>query len=483
LIAGRYVLEELVGAGGMSSVYRAHDQLLERDVALKILHSSYREDEEAVERFRREAQAVARLSHPNVVTVIDRGEEDGHQFIVFEYVDGATLKDHLAKRGPLPPEEALAIAIEVGEALAYAHGHGIVHRDVKPQNVILNGSGSAKVTDFGIARSVDVEKDLTETGMVIGTGDYIAPEQASGQPVDARSDQYSLGVVLYELLTGEVPYPGDNAMAVAMRHLRDPVPSVRARRPGLSPRVDAIVARALAKKPRDRFPSVEAMAAALEAALAEEHGARGPDDEDTGTLPPPAPPPPRARRPRRPPRRSRTVVVALVLLGVLALVAGLVAARLGRDPLGSVVPGAGDQGDGAGGAVRLRALSDFDPEGDDREHPDEVALATDRDPATYWTTETYSSFSKSGVGIVLDAREPAALGRLVVVSDEPGFTARIRAGQRPRGPFEDVSDEQTVGERTAFELDSNGEEYRYYLIWITDPNGRAHVNEVRARAG
>jgi hypothetical protein len=483
LLAGRYRIEELVGEGGMSRVYRARDEVLERLVAIKVLHEHFGRDPAYVERFRREARAIAKLAHPNIVTVIDRGEFDGRQFIVFEHVSGETLESLVEREAPLPVTRALTIAHQVARALAFAHDRGIVHRDVKPHNVLLAPEGAAKVTDFGIARSLEPDDTLTDAGTLLGTSHYIAPEQASGQPVDARSDQYSLGVVLYELLTGEVPYPGDNAMAVAMRHLRDPVPSVRARRPGLSPRVDAIVARALAKKPRDRFPSVEAMAAALEAALAEEHGARGPDDEDTGTLPPPAPPPPRARRPRRPPRRSRTVVVALVLLGVLALVAGLVAARLGRDPLGSVVPGAGDQGDGAGGAVRLRALSDFDPEGDDREHPDEVALATDRDPATYWTTETYSSFSKSGVGIVLDAREPAALGRLVVVSDEPGFTARIRAGQRPRGPFEDVSDEQTVGERTAFELDSNGEEYRYYLIWITDPNGRAHVNEVRARAG
>ena len=175
-IAGRYTIEELVGSGGMSSVYRAHDEQLERDVALKVLHSSYLEDEDAVERFRREARSVAQLSHPNVVTIIDRGEEDGHQFIVFEYVPGNTLKDYLARRGPLAPGEALSLAVEIGKGLAYAHRHGIVHRDVKPQNVVINGDGLPKVTDFGIARSVDVEKGVTQTGTVVGTSDYIAPE-------------------------------------------------------------------------------------------------------------------------------------------------------------------------------------------------------------------------------------------------------------------------------------------------------------------
>jgi serine/threonine-protein kinase len=238
------MLEELLGAGGMSSVYRAHDQLLERDVALKVLHATYREDEEAIARFRREAQAVAQLSHPKVVTVIDRGEEDGHQFIVFEYVPGITLKDHLAQEGPLPVDEALRIAIDVGEGLAYAHGQGIVHRDVKPQNVILNGN-AAKVTDFGIARSVDVEKEVTQSGTVIGTGDYIAPEQASGGQAVPASDVYGLGCVLFELLTGSPPFSGNGFVDVAMQHIHSPPPQVRDQRPDVPPRVAAAVDRAL----------------------------------------------------------------------------------------------------------------------------------------------------------------------------------------------------------------------------------------------
>ena len=226
VIGGRYELEELIGTGGMSSVYRARDSLLERHVALKVLHSHYAEDEDFVERFRREARAVAQLSHPNIVTVIDRGDDGGRQFIVFEYVAGENLKQLLVSRGALRVREALQIALQVARALAFAHEQGLIHRDVKPQNVLLNGDGRAKVTDFGIARSLDVA-GVTQTGTVLGTSEYIAPEQARGEPVDVQTDVYSLGVVLYELLTGEVPFPGESFVAVAMKHVQEPPPSWR----------------------------------------------------------------------------------------------------------------------------------------------------------------------------------------------------------------------------------------------------------------
>src|SRR5712691_10905766 len=190
LIADRYELEQLVGSGGMSSVFKARDRLLDRYVALKVLHEHHLDDAEYVERFRREARAVAQLSHPSIVTVIDRGEADGRQFIVFEYIDGESLKELIERTGPLPVPQALLIAVEIADALAFAHRHGIVHRDVKPQNVLLNGDGKPKVTDFGIARSLDVE-GVTQTGAVLGTSNYIAPEQASGQPVSPQTDVYS----------------------------------------------------------------------------------------------------------------------------------------------------------------------------------------------------------------------------------------------------------------------------------------------------
>src|SRR5438309_8757728 len=210
----------------MSTVYKAHDSLLERNVALKVLHQQYNEDEDFVERFKREARSVAQLQHPNIVTVIDRGEQDGRQYIVFEYVDGENLKELVVRKGRLEVHEALEIAIEVARALGFAHQHGLVHRDVKPQNVLLNGDGRAKVTDFGIARSLDVEQGVTQTGTVLGTSNYIAPEQASGQHVTPATDVYSLGVVLYELLTADVPFPGENFVAVAMKHINEPPPDL-----------------------------------------------------------------------------------------------------------------------------------------------------------------------------------------------------------------------------------------------------------------
>src|SRR3954470_8508888 len=230
VLSDRYEVEELVGTGGMSSVFRAHDRLLDRKVALKVLHQQYSEDEEYIERFRREARAVAALSHPNIVTVIDRGEHDGRQFIVFEYVNGDNLKTVIQRSGPFPVPSALELTIQVARALSFAHQSGLVHRDVKPQNVLLNGDGRAKVTDFGIARSLDVQHGMTQTGTVLGTSDYIAPEQAQGHRVDEHTDVYSLGVVLYELLTGEVPFPGENFVAVAMRHINEPPPSVHDKR-------------------------------------------------------------------------------------------------------------------------------------------------------------------------------------------------------------------------------------------------------------
>jgi eukaryotic-like serine/threonine-protein kinase len=464
VVADRYEVQELLGSGGMASVYRAHDKLLERSVALKILHDHFARDPEYVERFRREARAIARVSHPNIVTVIDRGTYDGQEYIVFEYVRGETLKDVVKRNGPLPAGEALALVHQVARALAFAHDQGIVHRDVKPHNVLVDDERGAKVTDFGLARSLELDHDITQTGTVMGTSDYISPEQASGQPADERSDQYALGVLLYELLAGEVPFPAEGYMAAAVRHLQDPVPSIRERRRDVSPKVDELIQRAMAKRPEDRFPTTAALVAALETCLAEVGDAGPADRARTQVVRPAARP-----RQRRPPRRRRAWLP--VLLGVLVIAAGAAV-------LGYIVTNQVTGGD-SGGPVGFEAVSDFDPEGGDGEHPEAVPAATDGDVNTFWTTETYNSFSKSGVGIVLDAGRSVDLERIEVVTDQPGFTALIRAGDRPDGGFVDVSEEQTANNRTVFRLEGS-EEHRYYVVWITDPNGTAHVNEVRA---
>jgi serine/threonine protein kinase len=437
VLVDRYELEELVGTGGMSSVYRAHDRLLARKVALKVLHEHHGGDEASVERFRREARAVASLSHPNVVTVIDRGEHAGRQFIVFEYVEGENLKRLVQRQGPLPVEQALELVIQVAHGLSFAHREGLVHRDVKPQNVLVDASGTAKVTDFGIARSLDMHRGMTQTGTVLGTSDYIAPEQAQGQVVDEHTDEYSLGVVLYELLTGKVPFPGENFVAVAMRHINEPPPSVLAECPDVPPRVDAAIRRAMAKRPSDRFASMADFAAELEACVRDLQTG----SDWTQVIPPQSP----TRRHRR--RVSPWPLIALILAVVaIGAVVGYLVLR-GH----SSSPGGG----GATGPVALTA----------------------------WTTERYfdhPSLGKPGVGLVLKAGGSAPK-QLTIATSTPGFVAVIRGGNATSGFTADVSPSQTVDDGTTFTI--SGQAYPYYEIWITRLGGtfeNAAINEVTA---
>src|ERR671914_757567 len=274
LISDRYRLEERVGSGGMSSVYRAFDPTLERWVAIKLMHRDISNDPDQLERFRREARAVARLNHPHVVTVIDAGEDDGAPYIVFEYVEGETLKERIRRLGRLPVSEAVAYGIEIGRALSCAHAQRLVHRDVKPQNVLIDPEGRAKVTDFGIARSLEAH-GLTAPGRVLGTTDYVSPEQALGHDVSEQSDIYSLGIVLYEMLTGEVPFKADTQVAVAMQHVREPLPDVQRRRPEISAALAAVVDRATAKEVDNRYGTVDEMVHDLEEVLAIEAARSG----------------------------------------------------------------------------------------------------------------------------------------------------------------------------------------------------------------
>src|SRR3712207_1417464 len=260
LIDGRYALGELLGGGGMANVYLARDEVLGRDVALKVLRGHYANDENFVERFRREAKNAAALNHPDIVQVYDQGHtEDGTYYIAMEYVPGGTLKERIKQEGPLDPGEAAGVASRVADALAAAHARGIVHRDIKPQNVLLSASGEAKVGDFGIARAASAST-MTETSSIMGTAAYMSPEQVRGERVGPASDLYSLGVVLYEMLAGEPPYAADNPLATAMKHLDEPP-----RRPGeVNPSVpeglDALTAKLLSKRPEDRHASAAELA-------------------------------------------------------------------------------------------------------------------------------------------------------------------------------------------------------------------------------
>jgi beta-lactam-binding protein with PASTA domain/tRNA A-37 threonylcarbamoyl transferase component Bud32 len=255
VLSGRYELSHLVARGGMAEVYRARDQLLDRPVALKVLFPELSVDRSFVERFRREAQAAANLSHPNIVPVFDWGEDNGTYFIVMEFVDGRPLSSILRTAGPLHPDRAAEIAADVAGALSYAHRHGVVHRDVKPGNVLITEEGTIKVTDFGIARAVNTEESLTQTGAVMGTATYFSPEQAEGMGVDSRSDIYSLGVVLFEMVTGRPPFLGDTPVAVASKHVREHPPAPREVNPGVPPDLEAIILKCLAKSADHRYPT------------------------------------------------------------------------------------------------------------------------------------------------------------------------------------------------------------------------------------
>ena len=470
-VAERYELEELVGTGGMSSVYRAHDTLLERNVALKVLHDQYTADDEFVERFKREARAVAQLSHPNIVTVIDRGEDDGCQYIVFEYIHGENLKELVVRKGRLSVRAALELASQVARGLAFAHQQGVVHRDVKPQNVLLNGDGQAKVTDFGIARTLTVD-GVTQTGTVMGTSNYIAPEQASGQPVDVQTDVYSLGVVLYELLAGDVPFPGDNFVSVALKHVNEPPPNLLELRKDVPLRVAAAVDRALEKDPAARFPTMDAFAAELEACLL---ALDSPGDVDAGATIV-AGEPVAARPPRRRKQVSRWAVGS-VLLGMLALAAvivGLLAIK-GIHVVGGTPA--------AAARIHLAGVGSWDPFGNNKdEHSSSAHYATDRNASTYWNTEHYNSFTKPGVGLVLDAGRAVKPHGITITTDTPGFTAEIQAGN-DRISFHPVSGApETIDGTTTIELDLHSAQ-RYFVVWITKLSpgkDTVDINEVTA---
>jgi eukaryotic-like serine/threonine-protein kinase len=264
LIDGRYRVIKRLGSGGMADVYLVEDQQLGRHVALKLLYRHLAEDVQFVERFRREASSAAGLQHPNIVSIFDRGEWNGTYYIAMEYVEGHTLKEVIRERGPAPPEAASDILLQILRAARFAHQRGVVHRDLKPQNVLIDGDGRVQVTDFGIARAG--ASDMTETGSIMGTAQYLSPEQAQGRPVDARSDLYSIGIILYELLTGRVPFDAESPVSVALKQVSEPPIPPRELDPTLPPALEGVVLRALEKDPARRFQSADEFIEALHAA-------------------------------------------------------------------------------------------------------------------------------------------------------------------------------------------------------------------------
>jgi serine/threonine-protein kinase len=445
-------------------------------VAVKLMHREIAADSAQLERFRREARAVAQFSHPHIVGVIDAGEDDQRPYIVFEYVEGETLKDRIRRCGRLQTDEALAYAIEIARALCAAHSRGIVHRDIKPQNVLIDEEGSAKVTDFGIARSLD-EEGLTADGRVLGTTDYVSPEQALGHAVNGQSDVYSLGIVLYEMLIGDVPFHGENQVAVAMKHVREDIADVQRLRPEISASVAAVLDRMTAKALENRYADAETVLYDLEDALAVEAARSGRATGEATAVLRTLPDSAQRRIPLRLRRGTR-------LIGILAAIAiAAVAIVLVLEGADRVQKGTGASGNEPAPAgtksvsVRRTAANDYDPPpGDGTEHgsASELARAVDRDPGTVWSTETYRDrqlAGKPGVGLYIDAAPQVAASSLLLRTPVTGWQATVYAADDVP---EDISGWTQVGDpftvhktKQRIDLDTAGTAYRYYLVWIT----------------
>jgi eukaryotic-like serine/threonine-protein kinase len=483
VLSGRYKLEAKLGSGGMSTVYLANDATLDRAVAVKVMHREMSEQPDQLERFRQEARAVAKLSHPNVVAVIDAGEDGGHPYIVFEYVEGETLKQRIARLGALDTQEALAYAIEIARGLTVAHARNMVHRDIKPQNVLIDAEGRAKLTDFGISRQLE-QDGMTATGRVLGTTDYVAPEQAMGHGADPRSDVYSLGVVLYEMLIGQVPFHADSQVGVAMKHVNEELPDVQQRRPEVSAAAALVVERATAKDPAERYQEVGEMIDDLSTALEVEAARAGSTSGEATSVLDAVPPPKRELSSRG--RWSWAAIALLVLIAGGALLAVKLISS------GDVGGGGGEKSGGQ--AVPISSATDYDPQGDEEEDPSTVNLAVDGNPTgTAWSTEHYDSETFAGtktgpdpgVGLYVTTTSEATPSTMVIDSPTPGWDAEIFAtASGPPGELAEWG--EPVGEVT----DAAGSEEvdlhlaspaKYFLVWFNkaaparDQEGRYQV--------
>jgi serine/threonine-protein kinase len=496
-------LEEEIGRGGMSAVFRAFDEVLERSVAVKLMHRQRAADPDQLERFRREARAMARLLHRHVVTVIDTGEADlpgaasGERervpYIVFEYVEGETLKQRIRRDGRLDIAQAIAYTIEIGRGLIAAHERGIVHRDIKPQNVLVSLEGSAKITDFGIARTLE-EDGLTMGGRVLGTTDYVSPEQALGQPVTGQSDVYSLGVVLYEMLVGEVPFTAPTPVAVAMRHVREQLPDAQLMRPDLSAATAAVLERATAKDCARRYPDAAAFVNDLEEILAIETNRSGQPAGEAVAVLRSLPEPSLHRVPWHIRHRFRwlTTLALAIVAAAAALVLALPRTHSGVGPAPAEITPPHLRPV----ALAQTAAHDYNPFGTGPEHPDEVSNAIDGDPNTTWSTEHYldGTLGKPGVGLYVDASPGLAARAIAIQTPTPGFFAAIYASRKIVNglPYGDplsltargwtlLSGARQLSSHSLIRLDTAGVAYHYYLVWITSLQNEQSADGVAAQ--
>ncbi len=484
-LGDRYALEEPIASGGAAIVWRAFDEVLSRSVAIKLLHPHLATDPTTVERFRLESINAARLTHPNVVAIYDSNQEGDLVYLVMEFVDGPSLRDLVRERGPLEPTVVAALGEQVAKALGEAHLQGVVHRDVKPANILLTRDGVAKVTDFGIAKALaGNQATLTSPGTVVGTAAYVAPEQLEGGSIDPRADVYALGVVLYECLTGQPAFSGDTPTATAAARLTQELLPPRQVRADIPRQLDDIIVRATRRDADMRYADGNALAAALAALVPSR-----PSDvtaqlmnrgEDSGELPAVA-----SGRDTGPfsggmPATRREYgrrLVAAFLGGLLLALIGFFATQALRDD-----PGTGASASPNPDTVAIRGAADFDPYADGQENPADVAKSYDGDLGTAWHTETYRTAStfgnlKAGVGVIYDLGGPTEVREIaldltresidvtVYAADTvPDALERETAWAPAVGTFGDIAVRDTL-------VLSEPHTARYWLIWITDLGG------------
>lgn len=475
VLGNRYLLEERIASGGMAAVWRAHDETLARTVAVKILHEHLAADDDLRERFRREAVAAAKLGHPGIVGIYDTGEEDGRTYLVMEYVEGETLRGLMSTVGQLDLQQAAAIGQRVADALAYAHDRDLVHRDVKPANILVSEDGEVKVADFGIAKAAQAARDLTQTGMVLGTAAYVAPEQVRGEPVDGAADQYALACVIYETITGRRPFESESAMTMATRRLeQDPLP-LRSLRPDVPKGLDDVIMRALAREPADRHGEMHAFASALsdwagDAAASDAATGDGDGLEPAG-----------AGTSKPSFLRSEGTWLASVL-ALVTVAATLVAVGLGTGVLESEQPPiltASDQEaseeaeEPSAEALSLEPedLALYDPDGKGTDNSESLPSLLDGDPDTHWRPQTSedveSEGSTGGVGFYVDLGEAHEIQEVLLTTPTPGADIDLRVADEVSDDPDDWSNAARLRDiGTSVRADLGRVEARYLLVYV-----------------